>query len=302
MKISIVIPTRNRPKLLKKTLENLSKNNFFFKEIIIVDSSTINTSLNINDFPFLRNKIKIYNSKPSISKQRNIGLRKVNKKSEYVMFLDDDVIFKKNAFKNMHKFLINNKLYAGIGFNLITNERFFFENIKKNKIFELFSIYNKIPGVVTNSGWHTKAINLKENTEVKWLPTQAVIYKKKFIKNYKFEELFGRYSYLEDLDFSYNIAKIGKLIINHDAKYSSNNVVERNFFIFGLKEVVNRFLFVKKNKLNKINFFFGIFFLIIRNIIFIFINNYKFIYRFIGNILAILLIPFGSKNIQKFLD
>ena len=31
MKISIVIPTRNRPKLLKKTLENLSKNNFFLR-------------------------------------------------------------------------------------------------------------------------------------------------------------------------------------------------------------------------------------------------------------------------------
>ena len=39
MKISIVIPTRNRPNFLKKTLNNLSKNEFFFNEIIIVDSS-----------------------------------------------------------------------------------------------------------------------------------------------------------------------------------------------------------------------------------------------------------------------
>tara|TARA_B100001175_G_C19403102_1_gene587300 strand:+ start:107 stop:1015 length:909 start_codon:yes stop_codon:yes gene_type:complete len=302
MKISIIIPTRNRPKLLKKTLNNLSKNNFFFMEIIVVDSSNNNAFLDIKNFPFLRNKIKIYKSKPSISIQRNIGLKKVNKKSDYVMFLDDDVNFKQDAFKNMHKFLIKNKLYAGIGFNLIINEKFFFEKIKKNKIFELFNVYNKNPGIVTSSGWHTKAINLNRNTEVEWLPTQAVIYKKKILKNFKFEELFGRYSYLEDLDFSYNISKIGKLIINYNAKYSSKNVVERNFFIFGLKEIVNRYLFVKKNKLNKVNFFFGTFFLLIKNIIFIFINNYKFIYRFIGNILGILLIPFGIKKTQKFLD
>ena len=44
-------------------------------------------------------KIKIFNSKPSISLQRNIGLKKVINKRKYIMFLDDDLIFNKNAFK-----------------------------------------------------------------------------------------------------------------------------------------------------------------------------------------------------------
>jgi glycosyltransferase involved in cell wall biosynthesis len=37
--LSVIIPTRNRLKLLKKTINQLSKNRFFFKDIIIVDSS-----------------------------------------------------------------------------------------------------------------------------------------------------------------------------------------------------------------------------------------------------------------------
>ena len=35
-------------------------------------------------------------------------------------------------------------------------------------------------------------------------------------------------------------------VINYEAKYSSNNEVKRNFFLFGMKEVINRFIFVKK--------------------------------------------------------
>ena len=38
-KISIIIPTKDRLNFLKNTLRNLDKNNFFFNEIIIVDSS-----------------------------------------------------------------------------------------------------------------------------------------------------------------------------------------------------------------------------------------------------------------------
>ena len=37
--LSIIIPTRNRLKLLIRTVNQLSKNSFFFKDIIIVDSS-----------------------------------------------------------------------------------------------------------------------------------------------------------------------------------------------------------------------------------------------------------------------
>ena len=39
LNLTIVIPTRNRLELLTKTLMYLKKNKFFFKEVIIVDSS-----------------------------------------------------------------------------------------------------------------------------------------------------------------------------------------------------------------------------------------------------------------------
>ena len=39
MKLSIIIPTKDRPKKIIELIKQLEKNKFFFNEIIIIDSS-----------------------------------------------------------------------------------------------------------------------------------------------------------------------------------------------------------------------------------------------------------------------
>ena len=78
--LSIIIPTKDRPSLIKKTIDQLSKNIFFFKEIIIIDSSNKFIKKKIhNIISNSKLNIKIYDSKASISVQRNLGLKKVKK-------------------------------------------------------------------------------------------------------------------------------------------------------------------------------------------------------------------------------
>ena len=286
LNISIIIPTRNRYQKLINTINYLSKNSFFFREIIIVDSSDKNKK----DIKKIKNKyknlkIKIFYSKPSISLQRNIGLNKVKKNTNYIMFLDDDVKFKKKSFKIMRDFLNNNKKYSGIGFNLIIkNTNQIFEKFKRSKIFQLLGVYDYSEGKVTISGWHTKAINLKKDINVEWLPTQAVIYKYNIIKKRRFNLDYGVYSYLEDLDFSYSIKN--NLIIHSKAKYSSNNIVKRNKLKFGEKEIINRFIFVKKFRLSNIKFGIGTILLIFKNF-FVIVFEINNILRVLGNIKGI---------------
>ena len=86
-KISIIIPTRDRTNLLKKTLLFLKKNNSFYQEIIIVDSSKKKSfDINSKNIKTLTIKANHIFSKPSTSLQRNIGLKKVSKFSDFVMF------------------------------------------------------------------------------------------------------------------------------------------------------------------------------------------------------------------------
>ena len=287
LNLTIVIPTRNRINLLTKTLTSLKKNDFFFREVIIVDSSDKKEKKKLRELKNFFN-IKIINSTPGISKQRNKGLKNVKKNSKYVMFLDDDIIFEKNAITKMYNFLQLNPKHAGIGFNLIIkNINKYAEYAKKFKFIKYLGIYDNKNGKVTPSGWQTKAINLTKSEYVDWLPTQAVIYSYQKIKQKNFDVNYGSYSYLEDLDFSYGLKNSG-LIINSKAKYSSDNNVKRNPFFFGLKEIVNRYYFVKKYNLRKSNFLIGCLFLIIKHLILFLMFKPVYLIRIIGNLVGLI--------------
>ena len=287
--LTIIIPTKDRTKLLIKTLTYLKKNIFFFNEVIIIDSTEKNKICNkqLNNFKQLN--IKYYSSKPSTALQRNLGLKYIKKNNKFVMFLDDDLKFYFNAFKEMKNYI--NKMgpeITGIGFNpIVKNNNNILEKIKNSRFFFKLGIYDSRPGVVTPSGWHTKIQNIQKNIYVEWLPTKACIYKIKKIKKLKFEKLLGKYSYLEDLIFSHYMSKKGKLIINSKAKFKDLNFIKRNDFLFGIIEIKNRLIFVQKNNY-KINIFFlGYLFFLLNNLLSV-VSDIKNFRRFFGNLIGIL--------------
>ena len=282
MKLSIIIPTKDRPKKIEKILKVLIVNNFFFNEILIIDSSKIeNKEILKRCIKKTKLKIKLYHSKASISHQRNIGLNKMSKTNDFYMLLDDDITFKRDAFINMRKFIKKNKFYIGYSFNLIEKENTnFLEDIKKSSLTNFFHLYDKKIGKVTKSGWHTKIKNVTNDTEVMWLSSCCTIFRNK--KKLRFDNYFSDYSYLEDLDFSYRINKFGKLVVVKDSKYYHRNFIKRDNFKFGVKELVNRFYFVNKNNLNFKFFFIGCFIKIILNLFQLKIT------RFFGNIFGLI--------------
>ena len=293
-KISIIIPTKDRLNFLKNTLKNLDKNNFFFDEIIIVDSSLKkirNYNLNFLSFKIKR-KIKLIYSSRGTALQRNIGLKNINRKNEYVMFLDDDIIFEKRALNKMSIFLKNiPNFIIGIGFNNnLEIKKNFIEKIKKTKFVKKLKIYSDNPGIVTKSGWQTKITKVNFNRLTNWLSTQASIFNLKKIKKINFDENLGIYSYLEDLDFSYKVSKLGKLIIYSKSFYVTKNIVSRNNLSFGIKELLNRYIFVKNNKLSKKYFLIGSFILTLKNLAQIFFFDIKKFNRGLGNLISYIFI------------
>jgi len=290
LSLSIIIPTKDREKLLLKSLNYLNKNFFLFNEVIIVDSSSKKIDERILKTSYKKMNIKYLTSQPSTSIQRNLGLKNVKKKNKLIMFLDDDIKFNNDAFKKMYSFINNmSDNIVGVGFNSIAPVRYkkkLLERIKNSSFFSRLGLYSPRPGVVTISGWQTKILNIKQDIRVEWLPTQACIYKKNKIKSLKFSNRLGAYAYLEDLLFSHRISKRGHLTIHYKAKYKDTLTVERNHFLFGIKEVRNRIEFVKQNKLPIKNFLLGYLFFISKNFLEIF-SNLKKIMRFFGNLIGI---------------
>jgi len=86
MDISVVIPTYNRYKFLKRALASVYAQTYKPKEVIVVDDgSTDNTSNILQDFP---NIIYIYQKNSGVSSARNTGIK--HSTCSYIAFLDSD--------------------------------------------------------------------------------------------------------------------------------------------------------------------------------------------------------------------
>jgi hypothetical protein len=280
---TLIIPTKDRPKYLFKTLNFLNERNIKFKKILVIDSSSYDNRQKINKY-IRKYKVKLIYSSPSTSRQRNIGLRNV-KKTKFIMFLDDDIKFKKNSFKKMDEGIKQFKNSSGYCFNIINKERNNFINfLKKSKIISMLNLYSEKKGIVLKNGWHTQFFNCDNNIDVEWMYSGATIFKFDKIKNMKFKVSKYSYCYLEDLDFTYNLFKKKlKLTCIYKAKIFNNNISERNSFEFGKIEISNRFDFVKKYKLKKSLFFLSSFIKIILNFLNVFKLNIKILPRVLGN-------------------
>jgi len=86
--ISVVIPTRNRPESLLRTLHCLVAQTYALQEIIVVDSSDESTDLGLI-FRSTDTRIEQIVSRPSVCLQRNIGI--AASRGEYVFLCDDDI-------------------------------------------------------------------------------------------------------------------------------------------------------------------------------------------------------------------
>lgn len=127
MKLSVIIPTYNRPQFLTKCVQNIAKNSMSPYEIIVVDDYSeceqeyrkVVSSLRV-DFPNL-SYLRL-DQNDGAPKARNIGAARAN--GEYLLFCDDDDYWYPNHLSEIHKVLHANPtahfIYSGV--NIIQND------------------------------------------------------------------------------------------------------------------------------------------------------------------------------------
>lgn len=95
---SIIITVYNAEKIINKTINMIIKNcsNQLFEIIIVNDGSNDGTSKILNKFKNVNNITIINQENFGVSRARNIGIKNVNKDSEYITFVDDSDMISDN--------------------------------------------------------------------------------------------------------------------------------------------------------------------------------------------------------------
>jgi GT2 family glycosyltransferase len=260
-KISLIVATKDRPNDLRTLLESLRCQTLVPAEIVIVDASGESVEPVVSGFPGLSIRY-LKHWPPSAAAQRNAGIAACAPTSTLIGFADDDITFEPEAFANMLDFwnaAVPDVL--GAAFNIRNYPQRGRALLKHSALVEKLGLYSPRPGSVSQSGWQTVLSEVAETRFVDWLPTTAVLFRREVFSGNVFDDFYESYSYLEDLDFSYTISRLGRLAVIAGAGFShfpspSGRISARQF---GSYEVRNRLHFVRKHRLSISRCFLGLF-------------------------------------------
>ena len=106
LRISVIIPTLNRKDDLGKTLISISKCDKLPFEVIIIDQSDNDETKDFCDNFKKLNVRYFYTDIKSSALARNIWINNLNKDTDCVLFLDDDVLLEKDYFDELENFFL----------------------------------------------------------------------------------------------------------------------------------------------------------------------------------------------------
>lgn len=260
MKLAFVVATKDRPDDLKRLLDSLASQTPSPCEIIVVDASNEPVEPVLRNFPSLNFRY-VRHLPPCASRQRNVGVRALAPEIELVGFLDDDVILEPGAMAVMAEFWERaGDDVAGASFNFKNPSARSGDRLKRSKAVERLGLYSCRPGGVAPSGWQNILGTIEETAFVDWLCSGAAVWRRRVFEEFKFDEHFDGYSYLEDLDFSYAVSRRFKLAVvaGPGFMHFPSPRGRLSGTKFGRIESANRLYFVRKHGLSVPRCFIGL--------------------------------------------
>lgn len=266
MKVSVVIPTRNRSACLRRLLLSILKQSILPNEVIVIDDSDGLETKNLVELlsdRFLGIGIKLRHIMPdgnlkSISKARNLGAKEAE--GEIVIFLDDDVVIDENYIKEILKVFDMYPNALGVQGTVINLRYSHLDNSIKRVFYYWHAEAEKCR--MLPSGKTTFAYSPSGIIPCEWLFGLNVAYKREVFKEFSFNERLLGYSLGEDKELSYKIYKKypGSLFLTPYARVyhyppSSNNMSKQKIYIITAYPIGFFFNNIEQTLKNKAIFF-----------------------------------------------
>jgi glycosyltransferase involved in cell wall biosynthesis len=248
--VSVIIPTYNRAHLISQTIPSYFQDNVC-EVIVIDDNSTDNTSEVVKKLQSVIPQINYIKSEKKIRQTgaKNIGL--LNAKGKYIYFGDDDSILKNGSISHLLRTSANfpNSIIAVR--HIYMNENDKIDNILKddNNVLKFTDIYNPANLKLNISALLPNVVQIPFCQACFLIPSSI-------IGETKFNEFFIGTCYREETDFIMQIAVKGHSIyldnfslqINLPRSVASGGVRSVNFIYRHFSEIINEYVFYKRNR------------------------------------------------------
>ncbi len=238
MKFALIVCTYMRPQPLMRLLHSVRSQTLLPSQVIIVDGSLNDDSLNelktfsLNGLEYF----KVGNEDRGLTKQRNFGIDRVSEDIDVVAFLDDDVVLDNQYFKQLASTYQEYPNALGVG-GYITNEvAWQLQNENSNGP----HFYNFDGYVRKESSRYKlrKKLGLDHHTQpgtyppfghgrsIGFLPPSGKTYKvdlfmggvasypKQIVDAHKFSTFFEGYGLYEDAEYTLRLSNEGSLYVN----------------------------------------------------------------------------------------
>lgn len=256
MNFSVVIPTYNREKELKKCIDSIFEQSVLPSEVLIIDDGELSSEFidktrgicQNKEIGFVYYRKNHQKERRGLSESKNIALGLA--KEDVIFILDDDVILDKNFFEEIMKVWENNedKNLIGVG-GIIKNNR--------KKVW-LEKLYNSIFGLISKYKWDINEVGYQvwdegiiKREKGYYVHGGVSSYRKSLVKKIGgFSTFNGGRTALEDVDFCLRAKNRDYYFIVEPkarALHKQSRVSREKEFQIGFKEGYNRCLIFREN-------------------------------------------------------
>lgn len=246
MHSEIIVCTRNRTDDVARLLQNLLGQEVRPRLIVVDSSDDASSEHSVRAFASASGwpGVEYVKSEPGLTRQRMAGIAHLSSDCRIVHFIDDDVLLEPDYFSAIESCFASSPDIVGVG-GVVTNTM---RHRPPHLLNRLFLLDSRRQGVVLRSGVNIRCFEALERTEVQWLSGCSMSYRRDVFSSCSFDTDLEGYSLGEDVDFSFGVSRLGRLVVCPQARlqHLEKGVTLSVRRTIWRDEVVRRFRFVKR--------------------------------------------------------
>ncbi len=218
LRLTIIIPTLNRPDELRNCIQSILDQTLLPDELVVVDDGEL-PEVPLRRECEARGMQLLYHRKTErgLTASRNVGISMAT--GDILFFLDDDVVLFPDYVEQIRQaFDSPGREVTGVGGTIANLEPRTLKHRLRHWLDVIFLVSGTREGRVLPSGFSvdygSTGRNREEIFDVDFLPGGVSAYRKELFAHFSFSEKYAGYGMGEDKDFSYRVSRRYRLVVN----------------------------------------------------------------------------------------